>query len=352
MSETSTIRLPDPNKLIVSSSPHLHEPQNVRRIMLIVILTLLPACATGVFFFGLPALWVLTVSTVSCVGFEALFCRMSGRSCEIGDLSAVLTGILLGMNLSAATPWWVCVVGALLAMGLGKHIYGGLGYNPFNPALVGRVGLLIAFPGYLTTWVPPDGGKWAAELANGATMDAVTTATPLYAIPTALQTAGGESVNLPPLPYLDYFLGKMGGCIGETSVLALLLGGLVLIALRFIRWEVPVAFIGTVFAVTGLVHLIAPGAQPPPLFHLLTGGLFLGAFYMATDMVTTPMTRTGTVIFGVGCGLVTAVIRVWGSYPEGVSFSILFMNALTPLIDRYTRRTPFGARKNPQPKSS
>lgn len=338
MSETEEIRMPDVGALLVSSSPHLHAPMNVRRIMLIVILTLLPACAMGVLYFGWPALWVLGVSTVSCVVFEALFNRMMGKPSTLGDLSAVLTGVLLGMNLSAATPWWVCVIGGLLAMGLGKHIYGGLGYNPFNPALVARVGLLIAFPGHLTTWVPPDGGQWAVRLGDGAAMDAVTTATPLYVIPTALR--GGGTVDY---SYLDYFLGRMGGCIGETSAAALLLGGIVLIALRLIRWEVPVAFIGTVFAVTGLVYVTAPGTQPTPLFHILAGGLFLGALYMATDMVTSPMTKTGALVFGVGCGLVTCVIRIWGSYPEGVSFAILFMNALVPLIDRYTRRRPFGA---------
>lgn len=341
MSEPQDIRLPDPAKLVISSSPHVHAPQDVRRIMLIVILTLLPACAAGVYYFGMPALWVLGVSTVSCVVFEALFSRMLGKPSTVGDLSAVLTGVLLGMNLSAATPWWVCVIGALLAMGLGKHIYGGLGYNPFNPALVARVGLLIAFPGYLTTWVPPDGGQWAARLANGASMDAVTTATPLYAIPAALEAGGSADYS-----YLDYFLGSIGGCIGETSAAALLLGGIVLIALRLIRWEVPLAFMGTVLVITGLVYATAPGAQPTPLFHILTGGLFLGAFYMATDMVTSPMTKTGALVFGVGCGLVTCVIRIWGSYPEGVSFSILFMNALVPLIDRYTRRRPFGARRS------
>lgn len=338
MSENQDIRLPDTSKLIVSSSPHLQAPESVRRLMLIVILALLPACAAGVFYFGWPALVVLAVTTASCVGFEALFNRLAGRESTVGDLSAALTGLLLGMNLSATTPWWICIIGALLAMGLGKHVYGGLGYNPFNPALVGRVGLLIAFPKHLTTWVPPDGGKWVAKLADGASLDAVTTATPLYTVPEAL--AAGTPVDV---PYLEYFLGRMGGCIGETCAAALLAGGLVLIALRLIRWHVPASYIGTVLVITGVAHALAPEMQPTPLFHLVAGGLFLGAFFMATDMVSSPMTKTGAVVFGIGCGVVTCVIRLWGSYPEGVSFAILFMNALVPLIDRATRGAPFGA---------
>jgi electron transport complex protein RnfD len=291
--------------------------------MVTVILAIMPACAAGVWFFGLPALRVLVVSAVSCLVFEGLFLRLRGRSmAALHDGSALLTGILLGMNLSAATPWWVCVVGALLAMGVGKHIYGGLGHNPFNPALIGRVGLLIAFPKFLTTWVP----------TRFADTDALTTATPLG----QLQGTGVAGTD-----YLNYFVGNIGGCIGETSALALLLGGLLLLYLRLIRWQVPVGFIGTVFVVTWIVS-VTTDAQITPLFHILTGGLFLGALFMATDMVTSPMTPLGSLLFGIGCGLITCVIRLWGSYPEGVSFAILLMNALTPLLDRWTRKSPFG----------
>lgn len=321
------IKLPDPSKLVVSSSPHFHAGQDVQRIMVTVILALLPACAAGVYFFGLRALWVLLVCSASCVLCEALFCALRGRRAPLQDCSALLTGILLGMNVSAATPWWVCVIGALLAIGLGKQVYGGLGYNPFNPALIGRVGLLIAFPKLMTTWVP-------TRLMEA---QAVTTATPLG----QLQTEG-----VPGTAYLDYFLGNVGGCIGETSALALLIGGIVLIALRLIRWEVPAAYIGTVVVFTA----VTPGSGGPAL-HLLTGGLMLGAFFMATDMVTSPMSKKGALVFGAGCGVLTCVIRLWGSYPEGVSFSILFMNALTPLIDRYTATSPFGSRKTSEDKS-
>ncbi len=340
MSETE-IKLPDTSKLIVSSSPHYHSGENVRRIMLIVFAALLPACLASLFLFGIRALFVLAVCAAGCLGFEALFSRLLGKSNPIGDGSALLTGILLGMNLSVSTPWWICLVGSLLAIGLGKVAYGGLGYNPFNPALIGRVGLLIAFPTALTTWVQP--------VDNPATWirvsDATTTATPLGTLgmmkawdPVRVMTCGDRVLG-----YADLALGRMGGCLGETSAVALLIGGCILIAFRLIRWQTPLAFIGTVAVITGIAHAVSPGTFAPPLFHVLSGGLLLGAFFMATDMVTSPMSRLGAVIFGVGCGLVTCVIRLWGSYPEGVSFSILFMNALTPLIDRYTAARPFGA---------
>ncbi len=325
------IKYPDISKLIVSSSPHLHQNQDARKIMLTVIIALLPACLMGIYYFGWRALWVLSVCMVASVAFEALFRRMRRLPLAIGDLSALLTGLLLGMNLSALTPWWVCVIGALLAIGLGKQLYGGLGYNIFNPALVGRVGLLVAFPKIMTTWMQPMPGGFLA--------DAVTTATPL----------GEASMGVLQTDYWNYFVGNMPGCIGETSVLALLLGALLLIYTGYIRWQVPVAFIGTVLAISALVYWQRPETAPTPLFHLLTGGLMLGAFFMATDMVTSPMSKKGAWIFGLGCGIITAVIRIWGSFPEGVSFSILFMNALTPLIDRYTANTPFGFVKAKEP---
>ena len=312
------VRLPDTGNLIVSSSPHYHDTQNVPRIMLTVIAALVPACVMGVVYFGVRAVCVLVVCSVSCMVFEALFCRLLERPVSVRDCSALLTGLLLGMNLSALTPWWVCVIGALLAIGLGKMIYGGLGYNPFNPA----------FPSAMTTWVRPEPGRFLCQ--------AVTTATPLGELQTN-HVVGQE--------YLNYFLGNVGGCIGETSAVALLVGGLVLIALKLVRWQVPVCFICTVALFAGSTYLIWPETCAPPVFHILTGGLMLGAFFMATDMVTSPMSASGAVIFAIGCGVLTSVIRIWGSYPEGVSFSILIMNALTPLIDRYTSRRPFGAVK-------
>lgn len=325
----ASVRLPDPGKLLASSSPHVHGGENIPRLMLLVLLALAPACVSGVVFFGWRALAVLAASAASAVLAEAAICRWTGRPQTVGDYSALLTGVLLGMNLSPLTPWWVCVIGSVIAIGIGKQVYGGLGYNPFNPALVGRVALLIAFPKLLTTWMAPAPFAFAA--------DAVTTATPLGLWKTEHQITAGLG---------DLFIGRGAGCIGETSEAALLLGGLFLLALRIIRWQVPVAFIGTVFVFTAIARHVAPGTVAPPLFHLVTGGLFLGAIFMATDMVTTPLTRLGGILFGVGCGVITCVIRIWGGYPEGVSFSILIMNALTPMIDRLTCRfLPFGARK-------
>ena len=335
------VRLPDPGKLVVSSSPHIHDGDSVRRIMLLVIAALTPACITGLIFFGIRALWVLLVCAGGCVGFEWLFARLMKRPVRISDGSALLTGILLGMNVSAATPAWICLVGCFLAIYLGKMLYGGLGYNPFNPALVGRVGLLIAFPGALTTWVRPVDGlfTWVKPV------DAMTTATPLGTLGVLKSWAPAQVMRMGEgtLSYWDCAIGHMGGCIGETSALALLAGGLFLIAVRVIRWQIPVAFIGSVFVFTGIAHAVSPDVYAPPVFHLLVGGLFLGAFFMATDMVTSPMTGVGALLFGAGCGIITCVIRLWGSYPEGVSFSILIMNAMAPLIDRYTGLQPFGA---------
>jgi len=339
MSDTA-IRLPDPRRLVVSSSPHAHSGEDVRAIMLTVVVALLPACLAGVWVFGPRALLVLAVCSLSAVLTEAVLARLMHRPVRLGDGSALLTGMLLGMNLSAGTPLWIGAVGGVIAIGLGKMIYGGLGYNPFNPALVGRVALLLAFPSALTTWVKPCGpGGWAAPV------DGMTAATPLGQlamaggwIPEQVLTVAGNPIGL-----RECFLGNIGGCLGETSALALLIGGIFLIARRLIRWQVPLGFIGTVAIVTAIAHVAAPDRYAPAAFHLLTGGLFLGAFFMATDMVTSPMGRLGGLIFGIGCGLITSVIRLWGSYPEGVSFSILIMNALTPLIDRWTASKPFGS---------
>jgi electron transport complex protein RnfD len=227
------------------------------------------------------------------------------------------------MNLSAGAPWWLCLLGSLLAIGLGKQLFGGLGFNPFNPALVARVALLIGFPSLMTSWVAPQPGRWLA-------CDALSGPTPLGAQGRAVAGIG------------DLFWGQVGGCLGETSAFALLLGGAFLLIRRLIKWQVPASFIGAVAVIAGIAHHVRPDLTPPALYHVLAGGLMIGAFFMATDMVTSPMTAHGALIFGCGCGIVTSVIRIWGGYPEGVSFSILFMNALTPLIDRYTIGKPFG----------
>lgn len=315
--------MPDATQLVVSNSPHIRGKETISKIMVQVLIALLPAALAAVWFFGFAALKVMILCTVGCMIVEEIWNKLAGRASTWKDGSAALTGLLLAMNLAANAPWWLCLLGSLLAIGLGKQLFGGLGFNPFNPALVARVALLIGFPSLMTSWVVPNPGNFAA-------CDAMTGATPLG--------AQGEAVA----SLSDLFVGNVGGCLGETSALALLIGGLFLLARKLINWQVPAAFIGTVALISGIAHAINPALTPPALYHVLAGGLMIGAFFMATDMVTSPMTARGALIFGFGCGLITAVIRIWGGYPEGVSFSILFMNALTPLIDRYTIGKPFG----------
>ena len=323
-------------KLIVSASPHVHSGMDVPRVMRDVILALVPGVLVGIWYFGLDAARVLLLAVVGCLLTEWIMARLLGRKSPIGDLSAALTGILLAMNLPSGSPWWMVLLGSLVAIALGKAIYGGLGYNPFNPALVARVFLLISFPVQMTRWVVPQG--------LGTPLDAATGATPLGLAKEAASL--GKPLAEAGLPTnAQMLLGDMGGSFGEVSALALALGGLFLLWRGHIRWQIPVGFIGTVVLITGLAHLLAPERYLSPLVHVLAGGLVLGAFFMATDMVTSPVTRRGMLIFGVGCGLLTAVIRLWGGYPEGVSFAILLMNAATPLIDRYTRPRVFGGQR-------
>jgi electron transport complex protein RnfD len=320
---TSSVQMPDATKLVVSNSPHIRGNETISKVMVQVLIALLPAVIAAVWFFGLAALKVMVLCTVGCIAVEEIWNKFAKRAPTWKDGSAAITGLLLAMNLSSGSPWWICVLGCLLAIVLGKQLFGGLGFNPFNPALVARVALLIGFPSLMTSWVVPNPGSLSA-------CDAMTSATPL----------GAEGATVASLA--DLFTGNVGGCLGETSALALLLGGAFLIIRKLIKWQVPAAFIGTVAVISGIVHAVNPEVTPPALYHVLAGGLMIGAFFMATDMVTSPMTAKGALIFGFGCGLITSVIRIWGGYPEGVSFSILFMNALTPLIDRYTIGKPFG----------
>lgn len=318
-------------QFIISASPHVHSGMDVRTVMRDVVLAMLPAVLVGIWYFGFDAFRVLLLAVAGCVGFEWMMNFALGRKGTVRDLSAVVTGILLAMNLPSNSPWWMVIVGSGAAIILGKAIYGGLGYNPFNPALVARVFLLISFPVQMTRWVVPQG--------IGTGMDAATGATPLGAAKEAM-SLGKPLGELPS--NLDMLLGNMGGSFGEVSALALLAGGVFLLYRGLIRWQVPVGFIGTTVLITGIAHLISPDRYLSPVIHVLSGGLMLGAFFMATDMVTSPVTRKGMLIFGIGCGLLTAVIRLWGGYPEGVSFAILLMNAVTPLIDRYTKPKVFG----------
>lgn len=321
------------NHLYLSSSPHIHSGDTTEKIMRLVIYALLPATLVSLYFFGIPALSVLLICTFGCVGFEALACKLMKLPLSIKDGSGALTGILLALNLPPTTPWWISLLGAAIAILIGKMIYGGLGYNPFNPALVARVVLLISFPVQMTKWTAP------APLTKG--IDAVTAATPLGEMKNAVMLTG-KLPEMATADFINYFTGNMAGCLGEVSALALLAGGLFLLVKKVISWHIPVSFLGTVVVIGGIFWLVDASRYPNPLFHLLTGGLILGAFFMATDMVTSPVTYKGMLIFGCGCGLLTVLIRLFGGYPEGVSFAILLMNAATPLIDRYTRPKIYG----------
>jgi electron transport complex protein RnfD len=292
-----------------------------------VLIALIPAFLVSVYYFGLGALIVTVVSVLSCVLFEYLIQRFLLKTApSVGDGSAVLTGVLLAFNLPSNLPVWIIVIGALVAIGIGKMSFGGLGNNIFNPALVGRVFLLISFPAPMTTWPLP--GRLPLTYVDAATGA------------TSLSLLNEGTGHLPSC--VDMLLGNMGGSLGEVSALALLLGFAYLLIRKIITWHIPVAVVGTLVASTGLMHLIDPLSYAGPLIHLLSGGLLLGAVFMATDYVTSPMSRTGMLVYGVGIGLLTAVIRLFGSYPEGVSFAILIMNALTPLINNYFKPKHFG----------
>lgn len=326
----------DQDLWIVSSSPHMHAGDSVLRIMLTVIVALLPAWVWAVYLFQWDAIRLVVACVASCVIFEAAARRIMGRDWGIGDLSAVVTGLLLAYNLPPGLPTWMAIIGSAVAIVVAKQLFGGIGYNPFNPALIGRVFLLISFPAPMTTWSP-----WHIPVpADG--VDAITTATPLGLLKTNLGLSGSIPFEFDANTAWNFFMGYKNGCIGEVSALALLIGGIYLLWRRCIYWQTPVFYIGTTAIFAGILWGVAPEHNLSPLFHLLSGGLVLGAFFMATDMVTTPVTKTGMAIFGVGCGILTMVIRKWGGYPEGVSFAILIMNAVTPLINRSTRPRAFG----------
>ena len=314
-------------KLILSSSPHAHAKNSVSSMMRDVILALLPAAGCAVWFFGMRAVWLIAVCIATAVVTEALCRLMMRRENSIGDLSAVLTGLLLALNLPPDLPLWMAVAGSVFAITVAKQAFGGLGYNPFNPALSARAFMLISFTGAMTTWSYPVGCETVA--ATGATpVEAVTCATPLALI------KRGDAAQLDVLKNLLF--GSAAGCIGETCAVALLIGALYLLVRRVITWHIPVSFLATVF-----VFAFLKGGVPP-VFHVLSGGAILGACFMATDYVTSPITAKGKLVFGVGCGLLTMCIRSGGGYPEGVSFAILIMNAVTPLINRFTQPKPFG----------
>lgn len=319
--------------LNVSCSPHLHSPQDTPWIMRQVIYALLPAACVGIYFFGLPALKVIVLAVLFCVATEALSLKLLNKPlATLKDGSAVLTGLLLAMNLPSGAPWWLVMVGSFFAIAFGKMVFGGLGNNPFNPALAGRVFLLTAFGSQMTTWAKP--GHFPLSLA-----DTVTGATPLG----VLKEQGAGAIDI--FKYSDLLIGNIGGCLGEVSAIALLIGGGYLLVTRIISWHIPVMYVLTVAVFTGIMHAVNPAEYAPAMFHVLSGGLLLGAIFMATDMVTSPITNKGKVIFAVGCGIITSLIRLYGGMPEGVSYSILVMNGLVPLINRWSKPVKFGVVK-------
>lgn len=316
---------------ILSSSPHAHARSSVSRIMLDVLIALLPTTAAGIWFFGLPAVWTIATCVATCLVTEAL-CRLAmRRENTIGDLSAVVTGLLLALNLPAGLPLWMAVVGSVFAIGVAKQVFGGLGMNPFNPALAARAFMLISFTGPMTTWLRPlvhGGACCAATTSATPPVEALTTATPLVFV------KYGPADRIPGL--WDLLIGNMPGCIGEVSALALALGAVYLLVRKVITWHIPVSFLATV-----AVYAFFAG-RAPAYVEILTGGVMIGACFMATDYVTSPTTSLGKLIFGCGCGLLCMVIRQFGAYPEGCSFAILIMNAVCPLINRWTQPKPFG----------
>ena len=322
------------NKLIISLSPHVHGGDSVQKNMYGVCIALLPALAASLWFFGLGAAIVLATSVAACVFFEwAITKFILGRKvCTICDGSAILTGLLLGFNLPSNLPIWIIIIGALVAIGVGKMTFGGLGQNPFNPALVGRVFLLISFPVQMTSW--PVVGQHLAYT------DAETAATPLFIMQNAI--ASGDPRVLEQLPDASGMLiGQTGGSLGEVSALLLLLGCAFMLWRKIITWHIPVSILGTVAIFSGIMHVVNPIYAMPHVV-LMSGGLILGACFMATDYVTSPMTAKGQLIYGVCIGLLTVIIRNWGAYPEGMSFAILIMNAFTPLINTYCKPERFG----------
>lgn len=324
-------------KLVVSLSPHAHGTDTVERNMFGVVIALIPALLVSFLYFGLGSVVVCLTSVAACMFFEwAISKYMLSQEPSLTDGSAIVTGLLLGMNLPSNLPLWIIIIGALVAIGVGKMSFGGLGHNPFNPALVGRCFLLVSFPAQMTSW-PLIGqlGKYS---------DAVTGATPLSIMKTAIKTNDPSVLNNVP-DALHLLLGNNptggAGTIGEVCALALILGLCFMLWRKIITWHIPVAIIATVFVFSGLLHLANP-VYANPLTVILSGGLMLGAIFMATDYVTSPMTHKGQIIYGVCIGFLTVVIRNWGSYPEGMSFAILIMNGFTPLINYYVKPKRFG----------
>lgn len=340
------------------SGPHLPGSKRVGQIMRKVILALCPAVVWGVFIFGWPALWLLMITLTASLVFEAVCLQLKGVPVKaaLSDGSAFLTGLLVAMTLPPWAPWWIGVVGAALAIVLGKQVYGGLGQNVFNPAMLARVALLISFPIEMTEWVNVQPLFFGAGFLEsfgisfaGHTVDSVTGATTLGAVKTGFSSGQGLSSILYDYSGFLAFIGWERGSLGETSSLLLLLGGIRLFKQGVIQWYIPVSVLGSIFLLASVFNLIDAQHYLSPWAHLNSGALMLVAFFIATDYVTSPNTPLGQMLFGLGCGVLTFVIRTWGSYPEGTGFAVLLMNACTPLIDHYIRPRIYGRYRNGKP---
>ena len=325
------------NILNVSPSPHQQSSETTRKLMFGVVIALLPALAASVYYFGTGAIIVTLTSVLACVATEFLIQKYVLKTkTSISDGSAVVTGLLLAFNVPSNLPLFIIVIGAVISIGVAKMTFGGLGNNPFNPALVGRVFLLISFPVQMTSWPVPSGFK------TGYT-DAVTGATPLGIISEGVKNGESISALMEKVPsHMQLFYGYMGGSMGEIAAAALILGGIFMIWRKIITWHIPVAVLASAALFTAILWMADPTKYADPLFHLLTGGMMLGAIFMATDYVTSPMTHKGMIIYGTGIGVITVLIRTWGAYPEGVSFAILIMNAFVPLLNMYIKPRRFG----------
>lgn len=323
--------------LSISASPHIHGDNSVKKIMWGVVLAMVPALLVSIYYFGLDALRVTLIAVAASIFFEWLFQKYLIKGADTYmDGSAVITGVLLAFNVPSNLPWWIIVIGALVAIGMGKMSFGGIGKNVFNPALVGRVFLLISFPVQMTSWPVP------SPIVDGVT-DAITGPTSLGIVKEGLDAGLTVEQVMAQIPsFMEQFVGGIGGSLGEVSALALLLGGFYMLYKKIITWEIPVSILLTVVIFSGIFWLIDPTHYVNPLFHLLTGGMMLGAIFMATDMVSSPMSRNGQLVFGVGIGLLTIIIRMWGAYPEGMSFAILLMNGVTPLLNNVFKPKRFG----------
>jgi electron transport complex protein RnfD len=323
--------------LNVSPSPHLFGKDTTRKLMIGVIIALLPSLVTSIYYFGLGAIIVTLTAVVSCLLFEFVIQKYIIRGAvTITDGSAIVTGLLLAFNVPSNLPVIVIIIGSLVSIGIAKMTFGGLGNNPFNPALVGRVFLLISFPVQMTSWPVPTG------FATGYA-DAVTGATPLGILKEGLKNGETVSQLMEQIPsHMQMFYGRMGGSMGEVAAAALLIGLIYMLVSKIITWHIPVSIIGSIAVFTAILWLINPEKNADPLFHILTGGVLLGAIFMATDYVTSPMVPKAMIIYGIGIGILTVVIRVYGAYPEGVSFAILIMNAFVPLMNSYIKPKRFG----------